>query len=115
MATINTPFEDSATIGSTEYSLPNDGTTLTARTDQGCYQLYLDLADLALGDEYELKVYEKAVSGGTQRLAFKATFANAQVEPLYVAPSLMLKHGWDMTMKKLAGTDRSIAWSIRTP
>ena len=32
---------------------------------------------------------------------------------LAVTPALVLMHGWDMTILKLAGTDRSIEWSIR--
>lgn len=30
-----------------------------------------------------------------------------------VLPSMIFMHGWDVTMKRLAGIDRSIGWSIR--
>jgi hypothetical protein len=30
-----------------------------------------------------------------------------------VAPSLILLHGWDVTMTKVSGTGRTIEWSIR--
>jgi len=32
---------------------------------------------------------------------------------VFVTPSLLLIHGWDMTLLKVAGTDRAIDWSIR--
>lgn len=106
-------FEDSATIGTTEYSLPNDSTSLTARTEDGVFQVLLDLANLAAGDEYELAVYEKIQSGGSQRVMTRAYFVGVQAEPGTALPTLILMHGWDVTLKKLAGTNRSIGWSIR--
>jgi hypothetical protein len=39
--------------------------------------------------------------------------AGAQADPLFVTPSLIFLHGWEFSLKKLAGTDRSIEWSIR--
>lgn len=109
---ITEAYGDSATIGTTEYSLPNDSTTPATITDDGVYQLWLDLSNMAAGDQYLLQVKEKVISTGSQRVVFTATFTGAQSEA-YVAPSLILMHGWDMTLDKLAGTDRSIAWSIR--
>jgi hypothetical protein len=40
-------------------------------------------------------------------------FANAQSSPIWVSPTLILMHGWDGTILKIAGTDRSIDFSIR--
>lgn len=105
-------FTNSATISSTEYSLPNNSTTLTPQTGDGVYQAFVDLANLAAGDVYDLRIYEKVTSGGTQRQVYITTFANVQPGP-FVSPTLILMHGWDVTLKKTAGTDRSIAWSIR--
>jgi len=104
-------FTNTATIGTTEYSLPNNSTTLTPRTEDGMYQALIDLNAMAAGDQYEIKIYEKITSGGTQRAVFSATVTGVQSP--FIIPALMLLHGWDITMKKLAGTDRSISWSIR--
>lgn len=103
----------SATISTTEYSIVTPGTTLASDTTDGVFQVFIDFAALTAGDEYEIAVKEKATSGGTQRVIFKGTVAGAQGSPIWVSPSLILMHGWDVTIDKIAGTDRSISWSIR--
>lgn len=107
--------EDSATIGTTEYSLPADAnySSGSPQTSDGVFQLFLDLSALTTTEEYLLKVYEKVQSGGTQRVVWSRTFLGAQSEPHWVSPSLVLMHGWDMTLDKIAGTDRTIGWSVR--
>lgn len=110
---ISEAFSDSATISTTEYFLASDSTTKTSQTDDGVYQLWLDLSALALGDEFELKGYEKVGSGGTDRVYLHTFFAHAQTDAHFVTPSLILLHGWEFSLKRLAGSDRSIAWSIR--
>lgn len=106
-------YENSASISTTEYSLPNNSTSLTAKTDVGVFQIVIDLNAMAAGDQYELKIYEKCRSGDTKRLLDVYTFTGAQPKPLVMYPSLILMYGWDVTMKRLAGSDRTIAWSIR--
>lgn len=101
------------TISTTEYSLVGSSGTLTPQTTKGVYQCWLDLNAMALGDQFELKVYDKIISGATQRVAYDAIFTDAQSQPLIIIPSLLLFWGWDFTLKKLTGTDRSIGWSIR--
>lgn len=110
---ITEAYAGSASISTTEYSLPNNSTTLANITDDGIYQVFLDLAALTVAEEYLLRVYEKVQSSGTKRVVFSATFLGAQAQPVWVSPSLILLHGWDMTMDKVAGTDSTIEWSIR--
>jgi hypothetical protein len=102
----------SATISTTEYSLPNASTTLTPITQSGVYQFFIDTGAMSFGDQYEITVYEKVTSGGTQRKLYNAIIAGIMADS-WVSPSLVLLHGWDVTVKKLAGTDRTILWSIR--
>jgi hypothetical protein len=104
----------SPTIGSTEYSLPNGSTTLTPRTTPGIYSLMLDLAALASGDSFRVRIYEKATASASQRLLRDELIVGLQEEPLYVAPALHLMHGWDFTLVKVTGTDRQIPFSIRS-
>jgi hypothetical protein len=113
--TLSAAYESSASISTSEYSMPAATTTgvPTSQTADGIYQLFLDLNALAAGDQFELKIYEKVQSGGTQRLLDSALFVGVQSKPNFVMPSLILLHGWDMTLKKIAGTDRTIGWSIR--
>jgi hypothetical protein len=114
MATITENFQNSATITTTERFLASNSTTATYQTTDGVYQLWLELNNLANGDEFQVRVYEKISSGGTARIAMEWTISHAQTQPLYVTPSLILIHGWEFSLTKLAGTDRSIAWSIRS-
>lgn len=106
-------YGNTATISTTEYSLPNNSTTLTPITVDGIYQTLIDVSAMASGDEYLIQVKEKVLSGGTQRVIYAATLVGAQAVPIWVSESLILLHGWDITMDKIAGTDRSISWSIR--
>jgi hypothetical protein len=109
-------FSSSASIGTTERSMPSDTTSgvPVSRTDTAVYQLSLDLSALAAGDQFQVKIYEKVASGGTQRAVETYVFTGAQANPHVFFPTLILGVGWDMTLKKLAGTDRTIGWAIRS-
>jgi len=110
---ITEAFSGSATIGTTQYDLPSNSTTVSAQTTDGIYQLFLDLNALTATESYQLKIYEKVQSSGTQRLIDNMTISGVQTEPVYVTSALLLMHGWTYTLTKLQGTDRAIAWSIR--
>jgi hypothetical protein len=110
---ISEAYANSQSVTNDEWDLPSDSTNLGAVTDDGVYQCFLELDLLAKGDTFEFRVYEKVGSASTQRLVFAARFANAQSEPVWVSPSLILIHGWTMSLNKIAGTDRVISWSIR--
>jgi hypothetical protein len=85
----------------------------TANTNDGVYQLYVDCYNMAKGDTIEIQCLEKAISSGTARIVFSATLANAQYEPMFVSPSLVLMHGWQFQLKQTTGTNRSYPWSVR--
>lgn len=101
------------TVGTTEWSFTTDSSGPDADTTDGVFQPFLDLANLAAGDQYQIRVYEKVSSGGTQRVLYQSIVTGAQSEPLWTCPANVFMHGWDVTVKKLAGTDRSITGSIR--
>lgn len=109
--TINA-YENSASISTTEYSLPNNSTSLTPITVQGIYQVAIDFSALTITEEYEYKIKEKVTASGSQLVWYTGTIVGPMVEALPF-PSLILGHGWDVTVKKIAGTDRTIGWSIR--
>jgi len=103
---------------SSEWSLVTDSSSGTTDTTDGVFQTYLDLKNLTAStsggtDTFEFRVYEKVLTGSTQGLVFSARFAGIQGAPVWVSPSLILMNGWDMTLKKTAGTNESIDWSIR--
>lgn len=110
---ITEAFTGTETVSGTEWSLTTDTSGPDAETSDGIFQAFLDLNALAAGDIYQFKVYEKVLSSSTQRLVYTAYFAGAQGAPVWASPCLILINGWDMTLKKLSGTDRAIDWSIR--
>lgn len=113
---ISEPYElDGVTVGASELSIVSGTTTLQTVTDDGVYQLWVDplVGPMAKGDEFRIRLYEKVeATGGTKRVFFSATLSDAQSEP-YVTPTFILMHGWDMTIQKIAGTDRAFDASIR--
>jgi hypothetical protein len=111
---ISEAYSGTETVSTTEWDLASD-TSFVADvvTDDGVYQIFLDLNALAAGDVFEFRLYEKVLSSSTQRLAYSAAFAGPQAMPVWVSPSLILLHGWAATLIKISGTDRSIDWSIR--
>ena len=110
---ISEPYSDTGTsISTTEWSLTNDSSSVATQTDDGIYQAYINIASIAAGDEFLLKVYEKVYGAGSQVVVYTALISGAQPGP-FVTPTLILLHGWDFTLDKLAGTDRTVSWSIR--
>lgn len=85
----------------------------SADTTDGVFQFFLDVSNLANGDTIELQLLEKVLSGGTARLVFEVTMSNAQDEPVWASPALVLMHGWTLQLKQTAGSARDIYWSQR--
>lgn len=105
-------YTGTATIGATEVSLVSGTTTLQNNTVDGIYQVWIDFNAMLAGDEYEIDIKEKVTAAGTQRSIYTANLEGRQGSP-FVTPTLILLHGWDVTVTKITGTDRSISWSIR--
>ncbi len=103
-----------STIGASEYSLTNDSTSIATKTDTGFVTLLLDCANMAAGDEFEIAKQEKAVSGGTQRRTILSNLVGAQTPIIFETPPFFVGVGWDITVKKIAGTDRAFTWTIRS-
>lgn len=82
-------------------------------TTPGVYQFFIDLANMVSGDSVVIRVKEKARSGDTQRVVIYRPYHGAQTEPLFVSPSLHLRHGWAVTLEQTDGTGRAFPWSIR--
>jgi hypothetical protein len=105
-------FTGTETVGTTEWSMTTDTGGPDTETTAGVFAPMLDLNAMAAGDTFRLAVYEKCRTGDTQRLLHSAEFSGVQPSPLWAGPSLLLGVGWDMTLKKIAGTDRAINWRI---
>jgi hypothetical protein len=111
---ITEAFQNSGTIGTTEWFLASNSATKTDQTTDGIIQLLLELNNLALGDTFRIRLYERISSGGTARIVEEWTVTGVQSTPNWMTPAFVLMHGWEFSLTKTAGTDRSIAWSIRS-
>lgn len=104
---------DGVTVGTSELSIVSGTTTLQTITTAGVYQLWVDAGNMAKGDEFRVKLYEKVeATGGTKKVFAQWTLLGVQTE-VFVTPSFVLMNGWDMTITKIAGTDRAFDASIR--
>ena len=104
-----------ATIGATEFSLAANAnySSGSPQTTAAIVSLWLDASNMAAGDQYRVRVYEKVKSGGTQRILDEWVLTGAQSDPIFTGPALQLHFGWDVTLQKIAGTDRSFDFSVR--
>ena len=108
---ISEAYSGTASISTTEFSCPNNSTTLTPVTADGVYQVFLDTSDMVEGDQLQIRIYEKCRSADTQRIIYEAVLTDTMAQT-WVTPSLILLHGWDVTLDALAGTI-TVNWSIR--
>lgn len=90
------------TLTSSETSLVSGTTTLQNITDDGVYQALVDLSDAGPSDSGVVTVKEKIISGGSQQAIYETYFSGTQNSPL-VIPSLILMHGWDITITGASG------------
>ena len=86
------------TISSTEFSLSNSSTTIAAQTTNAVISVWIDVANMAAGDEYELAIQEKAIAGGTQRRVVLANLVGAQADLLFITAPFHVGVGWDGTL-----------------
>lgn len=105
-------YSGTEAVSTTEWSCTTDTAGPDADTTDGVFQVFLDVSDMVAGDQLQIRVYEKVRSGDTQRIVYEAILTGAQAQPIWVSPSLILMHGWDVTLDALAGTI-TVNWSIR--
>lgn len=110
---ITQAYTGSVSISTTEISLVSGTSTLQSVATPAVIQVFIDVANMAAGDEYHIDIKEKVTSGGTQRTIYTAVLDGAQSSP-FVSPTLMLYHGWDVTVVQISGTARTLSWSIRS-
>lgn len=111
---ISEAFANSQAVDTTEWSCTTDTSYDTGdlQTADGIYQVFLDVSDMVAADILQIRVYEKVQAAGTARCVFEWILRDTQSCPVWVSPSLILLHGWDVTLDALAGTI-TVEWSIR--
>ena len=111
---ISEAFASSQAVDTTEWSMPRDASYAigSTQTDDGVYQVFLDVSDMIAGDELQIRIYEKVQAADTQRIVYQSNLLGPQSPPIWVSPSLVLIHGWDVTLDAIAGTI-TVTWRIR--
>lgn len=104
MASVKDSGTQAANVGSVH--------TLTTVTDVGVYGLVLDAGNLDYGDELELTVQTKVLSGGTTRDAYHGFYAHVQATPIKLSVPVPSDKEVVFTLKQAAGTGRSFPWKV---
>lgn len=86
--------------------------TLDTDTDGKTYVLVVDTSAMVLGDELELRLKTKVLSGGTSRLAYIASYAHIQAVPQKYSVPVPADIEIVATLKQTAGTSRDFPWSL---
>lgn len=102
--------QSSATIGTSEYFLASASTVATYQTADVILQVYLDFGALTAAEEYDVRIYEKV--DGTNAETFYYAKVQGVQSFMWVSPAFVLGVGWEVSVKKIAGTDRSILWTL---
>jgi hypothetical protein len=76
------------------------------------FQVFVDTANMVAADVLEIRIKRKVISAGTIRQVVVSVLAGAQSDPCWVSEAILLRHGWDVTLKQTAGTGRVFPWSI---
>lgn len=98
-----------ATIG-TEHTL-SGGNLLGPKT----FTLMVDTTNMVAGDELQLRIKTKTLSGGTETLAYMCTIVGAQDIPQKISIPIPVPNSATFTLKQTAGTGRAFPWNVCTP
>lgn len=99
-------------VTGTELSITNGDTSIQSQTGKKVISIFVsDRGNMTAADTFALYLREK-IDGGTQRQKLLAEIAGVQGGPL-VTPAFIVGDGWDVTLKKLVGTNRAFDASIR--
>jgi hypothetical protein len=104
---------DASNSGTTTALTIGSETTLATNTNNGTFVFTADLTNMAAGDIMELRLYKMALSGGTLRVAFKATYGpTLPTTVVVVSPPIPSLWSCRATAKQTAGTGRALIWEL---
>lgn len=92
--------------------------TLRDTSAVGIYQLEIDLVNAAAGDIFEVRVYKMVLTGGTRRVLYMQTYADAQIADDLIKISIPISTpltdsgALRFTIKQTTGTGRNVPWSV---
>jgi len=86
--------------------------TLDTETGAGVYVLVVDMNNLVDGDVVILRIKTTNQTGSTSRLAYEATFSNAQSEINKYSPAIPVDTEIICTLEQTDGTGRDFDWNL---
>jgi len=101
-------------VGGTTQTLTAGGTpdVLDTETVAGDYRLTIDMSAFVNGDTGLITIATKVRTGGTSRVLAQYPFANIQANPNWMSPVIAVTTEIIVTVTQIAGTGRSITWSL---
>lgn len=104
-------LEDSGTQTATGGGVADTLTTLTTKLKS--LVLVVDTVNMVNGDTVELNIYEKCLSGGTERLAYSAAYRHVQSIPMKFSPPVPSDISFRAELVQSgAGTDKDFPWKV---
>ena len=106
-------FSGSGVVTVNELSLTTGSTDLGQQSTPGCYLVFVDCSQMQAGDQYRLRCLEKTDGAAAPQREVWSDVLTGPQGCLELEQRFALMHGWDFTLQKLAGVDRTFRWSIR--
>lgn len=97
--------------GTQTATLDTEHTLATVTTGKTCV-LLVDTVNLANGDVVILRAKVKTLTGSTEALAYMATFAHVQNDPVKISVPVPALYSVKFTLEQTDGTGRSFDWSV---
>lgn len=102
------------TISTTEISLTGGTSSIQTKTDNAVIAVWISIPAMIAGDQFEVALLEKVISGGTQRRQVIGELVGIPNDLIVSFAAFHLGVGWDLSLKKISGTDRAATWSVRS-
>lgn len=85
---------------------------LATSTANATFILVVDASAMVLGDQLELRVYTKALTGGTERLAYSVAYRDVQADAIKYSVPIPADISIRCTLLQPAGTAQSFPWAL---
>lgn len=109
-------FSASGLVANTEWSLSTNTAGPDFNNRSGVYQLFLNCSGMLGGDEYTVKIYERAtnIAGDLSLPTYNNVLVGPQSPEMFITPALILGNFWEITLKNSGVPGRNFFWSIRS-
>ncbi|MEE9415754.1 MAG: hypothetical protein V3V01_10755 [Acidimicrobiales bacterium] len=96
----------------TQVATPGTEHVLTTQTDDESYVLVVDADEIVAGEELELKVKTKVLSGTTLEEAYEGSWDGPTAQPIKISIPVPSDIEFVATLKQIGGSSRSFPWKV---